>query len=149
MTHFFLGILPTNTPLLLYSTAKDIRIANSTKINNKFVYTILIRNFTEGPAVDFHWEQKKICWADHGKENIQCTFYDGGEINQNKTEIISNEVLSPVDMACDWFTNKLYWTDSDTNRIEVVSMMGKYYRKVLFWTDIDQPRAIALAPMRG
>ncbi|KAF4524536.1 hypothetical protein B566_EDAN002809 [Ephemera danica] len=42
---------------------------------------------------------------------------------------------------------KLYWTNGD-NRIEVVSLNGQY-RKVLFWEDIDQPRAIALAPMRG
>lgn len=57
-------------------------------------------------------------------------------------------MISPDGLACDWFTNKLYWTDGETNRIEVATMDGKY-RKVLFWSDIDQPRAIVLAPMRG
>jgi low density lipoprotein receptor-related protein 5/6 len=38
--------------------------------------------------------------------------------------------------------------DSETKRIEVATM-GGLYRKVLYWTDIDQPRAIALAPMKG
>lgn len=57
--------------------------------------------------------------------------------------------MSPQGIACDWFTNKIYWTDSDTNRIEVATMAAPFYRKVLFWTEIDQPRAIALAPMKG
>jgi low density lipoprotein receptor-related protein 5/6 len=62
--------------------------------------------------------------------------------------VITNGLLSPVGLACDWFTNKLYWMDSETKRIEVATM-GGLYRKVLYWTDIDQPRAIALAPMKG
>lgn len=57
-------------------------------------------------------------------------------------------LISPDGLACDWYTDKLYWTDGEMNRIEVATMDGRY-RKVLFWTDIDQPRAIALAPMRG
>lgn len=60
----------------------------------------------------------------------------------------SGGLLSPDGLACDWFTNKLYWTDSETNRIEVATMSGQH-RKVLFWTDVDQPRAIALVPMKG
>lgn len=57
-------------------------------------------------------------------------------------------MVSPDGLACDWYTNKLYWTDSYYNRIEVATMDGKD-RRVLFWTDLDQPRAIALAPMKG
>jgi low density lipoprotein receptor-related protein 5/6 len=138
----------TNNPLLLYSTTKDIRITNTTRNNNnKFPSTILVQNFTEGPAIDYHYEQKKICWTDHGLESIQCAEFDGLE-TKNKVEVITNGLLSPVGLACDWFTNKLYWMDSETKRIEVATM-GGLYRKVLYWTDIDQPRAIALAPMKG
>jgi low density lipoprotein receptor-related protein 5/6 len=54
-------------------------------------------------------------------------------------------VATPDGLACDWVTKKLYWTDSDTGRIEVTTLDGKY-RNVLFWEDIDQPRAIALVP---
>lgn len=62
--------------------------------------------------------------------------------------MVNTGLISPDGLACDWYTDKLYWTDGETNRIEVATMDGRY-RKVLFWTDIDQPRAIALAPMRG
>lgn len=52
---------------------------------------------------------------------------------------------SPDGLACDWLSKKLYWTDSETNRIEVANLNGTS-RKVLFWMDLDQPRAIALNP---
>ncbi|XP_025837382.1 low-density lipoprotein receptor-related protein 6 [Agrilus planipennis] len=137
-------------PLLLYSTKKDIRIANSAKTNNtKIKPVVLIRNLTDGAALDFHYADKKICWTDHNLESIQCATYDGVE-TKDKIEIVTsgNGLLSPDGLACDWFTNKLYWMDSETNRIEVATMTG-LYRKVLYWTDIDQPRAIALVPMKG
>lgn len=57
-------------------------------------------------------------------------------------------MLSPDGLACDWLSHKLYWTDSETNRIEVATMEG-HHRKVLFWSEVDQPRAIALVPMKG
>lgn len=56
--------------------------------------------------------------------------------------------MTPDGLAIDWLTKKLYWTDGDTNRIEVASLDGKL-RKVLYWEEIDQPRAIALVPMDG
>ncbi|XP_044256052.1 low-density lipoprotein receptor-related protein 6 [Tribolium madens] len=139
---------PTNNPLLLYSTTKDIRIANTTRnSNNKITTTLLVKNFTEGPAIDYHYEEEKICWTDHGLESILCAHFNGTEV-KNKVEVISTDLLSPVGLACDWFTSKLYWLDSETKRIEVATIEG-LHRKVLFWTDIDQPRAIALAPMKG
>jgi len=61
---------------------------------------------------------------------------------------VTSGLTSPDGLACDWLTQKLYWTDGETNRIEVVSLNG-LNRKVLFWEEIDQPRAIALAPMKG
>lgn len=51
-------------------------------------------------------------------------------------------------IAIDWYTEKIYWTDGETNRIEVATLNGKY-RKVLFWSELDQPRAIALVPSKA
>lgn len=56
--------------------------------------------------------------------------------------------MSPDGLACDWLGKKLYWTDSETNRIEVSNLDGTF-RKVLFWRRLDQPRAIALDPQNG
>lgn len=54
----------------------------------------------------------------------------------------------PEALTVDWVTDKIYWTDSETDRVEVATLDGKY-RKVLFWTEFDQPRAIAVAPAEG
>ncbi|KAJ3659363.1 hypothetical protein Zmor_011053 [Zophobas morio] len=140
----------TNSPLLLYSTNKEIRLANTTRnSNNKIVSTTLLKNFTEGPAIDYHYEQQKLCWTKHDLESIFCDDFDGVATKNTVEMILSTGIESPGGLACDWFTNKLYWTDTDTKRIEVTSMENKRHRKTLFWTDIDQPRAIALVPMKG
>lgn len=57
-------------------------------------------------------------------------------------------VFIPDALTVDWVTDKIYWTDSETDRVEVATLDGKY-RKVLFWTEFDQPRAIAVAPAEG
>lgn len=64
-----------------------------------------------------------------------------------KKNIISSGLDKPEGLAIDWFTDKIYWTDGETNRIEVASLTGNN-QKVLFWTDLDQPRAIALVPTK-
>lgn len=62
--------------------------------------------------------------------------------------MITTGIISPDGLACDWITKKIYWADSDTNRIEVSHYNGSY-RRVLFWENLDQPRAIVLVPMDG
>ena len=57
-------------------------------------------------------------------------------------------LVSPDGLAIDWLGDKLYWTDSETNRLEVSTLQGDH-RKVLFWEDLDQPRAICLFPKKG
>ena len=56
-------------------------------------------------------------------------------------------------MACDWVNNKIYWTDSETKRIEVASVdphpYGYNNRRVLVWENLDQPRSIAVSPNDG
>jgi low density lipoprotein receptor-related protein 5/6 len=55
---------------------------------------------------------------------------------------------SPVSLAVDWIADNLYWTDSDSNRIEVSRLDGSY-RKTLIWKDLDNPHSIALNPSEG
>lgn len=65
-------------------------------------------------------------------------------LGTGQTVVVSG-LDSPDGLACDWLGRKLYWTDSETNRIEVANLDGTS-RKVLFWMDLDQPRAVALNP---
>ncbi|NWS27481.1 LRP5 protein, partial [Polioptila caerulea] len=85
-------------------------------------------------------------WTDVSEEAIKQTYINQtGNVVQN---VIISGLVSPDGLACDWIGKKLYWTDSETNRIEVANLNGTS-RKVLFWQDLDQPRAIALDPAHG
>ncbi|XP_076273199.1 low-density lipoprotein receptor-related protein 6 [Rhynchophorus ferrugineus] len=143
----FQSQLSTNHPIsLIYSTTKDIRNFTFTKSRDKPKTSVLIRNYTFISAIDFHYAKKKMCWSDQELSSIYCCDYDGN-VADNKKKIIG-DISSPDGLAIDWFTNNIYWTDSDFNQIVVATIEGKH-RKVLFWTDIDQPRAIAVVPMKG
>ena len=67
--------------------------------------------------------------------------------------IVGTGLLKPEGLACDWINNKIYWTDSETKRIEVASIEsqdnGYQDRRVLVWEDLDQPRSIAVSPKDG
>lgn len=52
---------------------------------------------------------------------------------------------SPAGLALDWVTNKLYWTDAGTNRIEVANLDGSM-RALLVWEGLDKPRDIVVDP---
>ncbi|XP_075213889.1 low-density lipoprotein receptor-related protein 6 [Lycorma delicatula] len=131
-------------PNLLFATSKDIRFAN---VSRSIKPVTLVKDLEGGAALDFYYEGSLVCWTDHGLEMIQCIVYNGTHTG-SKFKVIQTGLISPDGLACDWLTKKLYWTDGETNRIEVATIEGRH-RKVLFWDDIDQPRAIALAPMHG
>lgn len=150
-------------PLLLYSTDADIRILNATircnqsdqmplKTKSDIRPYILVKNVSECAAIDFHYENRKLFWTDQTSGSIQSVNYsitDNGAIKiHEEIQNISKDLSSPDGLACDWISNNIYWTDSETKRIEVASI-GAGHRKVLFWTDLDQPRAIAVLPMKG
>nr|CAD7429275.1 unnamed protein product [Timema monikensis] len=155
------GKLPSSYPNLLFATVKDIRLANISKPTKTVT---IVKNLEEGAAVDFYYEGNLVCWTEHGLEMIQCVSYNGtyvgpklanalvvlssaAEDGEIEMGVVTTDLISPDGLAIDWFTQKLYWTDGETNRIEVASITGEH-RKVLIWSDIDQPRAIALVPMK-
>lgn len=54
--------------------------------------------------------------------------------------------VSPAGLALDWITNKLYWTDAGTVRIEVSNTDGSM-RSLLVWEQLDKPRDIVVDPI--
>ncbi|XP_032511733.2 low-density lipoprotein receptor-related protein 6 [Danaus plexippus] len=134
----------TNNPVLLYSTASDIRVANTSKLGK---INVIIKGLEQGSAVDFLHKKNTICWSDQTAELIQCMEYNDTHSGE-KIRIVSEGIITPTGIALDWYTNKMYWTDGETNKIEVICIENKY-RKVLFWSDVDLARAIALVPTEG
>ena len=66
---------------------------------------------------------------------------------QQNFKVVVSGLEQPDGLAVDWIGKKIYWTDAETNRIEVSELNGTS-RKVLMWGNLDQPRAIAVDPHR-
>lgn len=54
--------------------------------------------------------------------------------------------MTPAGLALDWITDKIYWTDADTSRIEVANTNGDM-RSLLIWEDLGKPRDIVVDPL--
>ncbi|OXB80251.1 UNVERIFIED_CONTAM: hypothetical protein H355_009971 [Colinus virginianus] len=130
-------------PLLLYANRRDLRLVDAA--NGKENATVIVGGLEDAAAVDFVFIKGLIYWSDVSEEAIKRTEFNKSGSVQN---VVISGLMSPDGLACDWLGEKLYWTDSETNRIEVSNLDGSL-RKVLFWQELDQPRAIALDPARG
>lgn len=138
-----------NSPVsLLFTTYHDIRLANISRPSGppSSIETIA-KDLPEAGALDFFYEKQLVCWTDQSLQRIQCMKMNGTHSNATQN-VISSGLDKPEGIAIDWYTDKIYWTDGETNRIEVATLNGKY-QKVLFWSDLDQPRAIALVPSKA
>ncbi|CAG9792217.1 unnamed protein product [Diatraea saccharalis] len=133
-----------NNPILLYSTASDIRVANLSRLGKT---NIVVKGLEQGSAVDFIYSKNLICWSDQTAELIQCMNYND-TYSGEKMRVVSEGLITPTGIAIDWYTDKIYWTDGETNRIEVISIEQRH-RKVLFWSEVDLARAIAVVPKEG
>ncbi|XP_036005151.1 low-density lipoprotein receptor-related protein 6 [Fundulus heteroclitus] len=136
--------LISGEPLLLYANRRDLRMVDAA--HEKANATVVVGGLEDAAAVDYVYAQGLIYWSDVSEEAIKRTFFNRSGASQAQTVVPG--LAAPDGLACDWLGKKLYWTDSDTNRIEVAELDGSL-RKVLFWQELDQPRAIALDPERG
>lgn len=108
--------------------------------------SLVVGGLEDAAAVDYVYAKGLIYWSDVSEEAIKRTFFN--QSGAGPVQTVVQGLASPDGLACDWLGSKLYWTDSETNRIEVAELDGSL-RKVLFWQELDQPRAIALDPERG
>ena len=139
-------LCPSTQSYLIFTNLKEIRRVDE----NNFYQTyqsnasILVNKLEEASAIDFDYENGIIFWSDNGYESIK-----GLRLNDTVIfDVITSGIESPDGLACDWVTKKVYWADSDNNRIEVSHYDGSD-RTVLFWENLDQPRAIVLVPSEG
>ncbi|TRY82715.1 hypothetical protein DNTS_018776 [Danionella cerebrum] len=131
-------------PLLLYANRRDLRLVDASGSGANA--SVLVSGLEDAAAVDFLFERGLVYWSDVSEECIRRAPVHGLTAGASSTVVCG--LASPDGLACDWRAEKIYWSDSETNRIEVAELDGQH-RKVLFWSDLDQPRAIALDPERG
>lgn len=55
-------------------------------------------------------------------------------------------IANATGLAYDWITDKLYWVDEGSRRIEAATSDGSM-RTVLIWDQIDKPRDIVVDPI--
>lgn len=71
--------------MLLYSTASDVRIVNTSKLNK--VNTI-VKDLKQGSAVDFHYRKNLVCWSDQTDELIQCMKFNDTYVGEKVSILI-------------------------------------------------------------
>lgn len=63
------------------------------------------------------------------------------------TVLAFNYSLPLIDgLACDWVTNKLYWTDASTKSISVYDLDHAYRLRLISLNSSSTPRAIIVDP---
>lgn len=134
-------IAAPTTLQLLFANRRDLRsISLGPNLKQKQNSSIVISNLRDATSLDYSADT--VCWSDIKTESIQC--WTG-----NSSVTIADSLPAPEDVAIDWICENLYWSDSDTNRIEVVGLEEPYHRRVLVYEDLDQPRAIVLDSNEG
>uniref|UniRef100_A0AAY4BNP3 EGF-like domain-containing protein n=1 Tax=Denticeps clupeoides TaxID=299321 RepID=A0AAY4BNP3_9TELE len=133
-------VMVKSSPWLLFANRRDVRLVDAEV--GRTESAVVVSDLEDAAAVDFLYSEGLIFWTDVSEEAIKQTYYNQSTKWQ---KVVVSGLDSPDGLACDWLGRKLYWTDSETDRIEVANLDGTS-RKVLFWQDLDQPRAIALNP---
>ncbi|XP_039278794.1 low-density lipoprotein receptor-related protein 6 [Nilaparvata lugens] len=127
-------------PNLIFSTAKDIRIAN---VSRPTKATTIVKDLEEAYAVDFYHAGSLVCWTDQGLEMIQCMHFNGTNTGP-KMKVVTTGLISPYGLACDWLTEKLYWT------VESQLIFFNFsFHSLMFWTDWGEVPKIERASMDG
>ena len=88
-------------------------------------------------------------------ETVYWTDLETAEINRaslwdgtNHETLVFQDVDTPDGMAVDVNGRNLFWTDTDTKRIEMIRLDGTY-RRIIISHDLDAPRDISLDTMNG
>ncbi|XP_039253082.2 low-density lipoprotein receptor-related protein 6-like isoform X1 [Styela clava] len=148
LIYSFIEPLASNDlPKLLLGNRANIQLldaANPTDVE------LIVDDIDYTMSCDYIYSDNLIFWIDSaaGQDKIQSTFTNVSFENRIKRNVITTGLVRPDGLACDWISKKLYWTDDETDRIEVNDINGKI-RKVLVWDQLDQPRAIAVDPIKG
>jgi low density lipoprotein receptor-related protein 5/6 len=147
---------PPPPPPLVFANRKDIQLVwQRGGGGGGGNATVLVGGLEDAAAMDFLAPKASsptsaaqsgyLFWTD-----VSLSVIRRAPINNTSAveDVAATGLLAPDGLACDWLGRKLYWTDSETDRIEVSELDGSR-RKVLIWQDLDQPRAIALDPANG
>ncbi|XP_049310082.1 putative vitellogenin receptor isoform X1 [Bactrocera dorsalis] len=127
-------------PLLLYTTQMAVM---GVHLRDKLVYAVA-KNLTKVIGVSF--DGQSIYWTNiqNEAESIVKANADG----TNQEILLTAGLDAPEDLAVDWLTDNIYFSDNTMRHIAVCTNDGLYCA-ALVTVDVHQPRGIALWPQRG
>ena len=103
-------------------------------------------------ALDFHAESRTVFWAEQEESRLKIyrgTYDETFTFQSNPEAIIVGDNATTIgDVAVDWINDKLYWTDSGNDLIEVSDLNGTN-RFQLISSNLSEPRAIVVEPFWG
>ena len=99
------------------------------------------RNVVTG--ISYDTVTKHVFWVNNREKAIRSVALDKPFISNHITKLKSG--AKPGDVAIDWISRKIYWTDAGLDTIEVAELDG-ISGLVLVNTGLHEPRGIALDP---
>ncbi|XP_035730371.1 vitellogenin receptor-like [Vespa mandarinia] len=130
----------TGEALMFLASKTEIR---GYYLDSKIYYPILNNlQHAVGIAVD----AVNFYWTDVNRDEE--AIFKSDQFGTNKTVIVTAGVRTPEDVAVDWVTGNIYFTDSSYKRIGVCDENG-IYCTVVIKENIERPRAIVLSSKSG
>ncbi|PFX23819.1 RNA-directed DNA polymerase from mobile element jockey [Stylophora pistillata] len=135
-----LGRPTCNSPCLLVSSYDRIF---ALEFGNKLSY-IVVSNLTVPLALDFHYNLGYIFWSD-AERNIKRS-----NINGTSIKAIHNNACTRVcgDLAVEWNSLQLYWTDLTNGTISVSDLEGNN-KSIVWFLKGGSPKGMSLDPYEG
>ena len=94
-------------------------------------------------GISFGISQQRIYWADRRERALKSAALNKPD-NYDLISRLKPRAL-PDDLAVDWVSGKIYWSDAGLETIEVAELDGTS-GLVLVNTNLDEPRGIAVDP---
>lgn len=130
----------SNNVQLLYTSKKYVK-----KIYLNTNFHELIQETRQPAGITFDGENYYWTEVSIGKEAIVKMNVD----SIKKENILTNGLDLPEDIAVDWLTKNIYFTDSKRNHIAVCTNDGYYCTELVQSPEMQQVRSIALHPLES
>ncbi|KAJ7377389.1 hypothetical protein OS493_029287 [Desmophyllum pertusum] len=130
----------SSSPVIFYSNEDSIRYIG---VNDLSVRGTLISGLTKARALALYVERGWIVWSEKDGTEISRLHLPGG------TKEVILHTLEVRDIAIEWETGLIYWTDHGKETIEVARIDGSYRKTLISGQYVANPMAIAVDPLRG
>ncbi|CRL05146.1 CLUMA_CG018156, isoform A [Clunio marinus] len=124
-------------PLLLYTTQKHVK---SIRIHSKMAKLVAKTR----QAIGITYDGQNIYWTEisEGRESIVKFIPE----TERKESVLTAGLESPEDLAIDWLTGNIYFTDALRSHVAVCTSDGRYCTQLVNMKEMNNPRSIVLHP---